>query len=82
MEPKPKGLGLAYASQFKDRSVVEAYRYRPAYPAQTFELLADLIEQTPARVLDIGCGTGFITRPLAPFVDGIDAVESIEMNIF
>ena len=42
MLPKPKHLGPQYGEQFKDKSVVEAYRYRPDYPDATFDILDDL----------------------------------------
>jgi SAM-dependent methyltransferase len=41
-------------------------RWRPAYPPQLFTDLATLADLFPqARVLEIGCGTGQATRPLA-----------------
>lgn len=43
-------------------AVAEQYeRYRPAYPA---ELVADLLSGDPARVLDVGAGTGKASRQL------------------
>lgn len=68
MRPKPKHLGPEYASVFQDDSVVDAYPYRPPYPSEAIKLLAGLAVDVPRRVLDIGCGTGDIARPLAPFV--------------
>lgn len=53
----------------------ESYRYRPAYPPQTFDILAALIPEDALSALDLGCGTGFITRPLAPRVGRVDAVD-------
>jgi len=38
-------------------------------------MLAGLMTYEPRAVLDIGCGTGFIARPLAPLVDRVDAVD-------
>ena len=75
MKPKPKHLGQEYASQFQDQSVVDAYRHRPPYPPQTFEILAGLIRSEPKIVLDIGCGTGKIARGLAP--DRIEIVGEV-----
>jgi len=77
MPDKPKQWNAAYASIFQDHSVVAAYQYRPPYPLETFEFLSSLIPSTVVQrtVLDAGCGTGFIARPLAPLVDHIDAVD-------
>src|SRR5215210_205002 len=78
MLPKPKHLGSEYAAQFADRSVVAAYRHRPPYPAEVFDVLAGLIAAAPhaARaVLDAGCGTGDVARRLVSKVDRLDAVD-------
>ncbi len=52
MLPKPTHLGIEYAAQFKDTSIVEAYHHRPPYPAEVFEMLADLVVDEPCSVLD------------------------------
>jgi SAM-dependent methyltransferase len=75
MLPKPSHLGPDYAAQFNDKSVVEAYQYRPAYPAEIFHILSDLITAEPRTVLDAGCGTGYIARHLIPYVSRVDAVD-------
>lgn len=75
MIQKPKHLGTQYAEVFKDASVVEAYRHRPPYPVEVFEILNDLITGEPRHVLDVGCGTGFIARNLVNYVDRVDAVD-------
>lgn len=75
MIPNPKQWGAGYASIFKDGSVVRAYRHRPPYPSEVFEILAGLIEDGPRAVLDAGCGTGFVARNLVGYVDRIDAVD-------
>jgi trans-aconitate methyltransferase len=50
------------------------------YPDETFTVLLSLIPPTitPRIVLDAGCGTGFIARPFAAYVDHIDAVDISE----
>ena len=57
--------------------MVAAYPQRAPYPAETFAILADLIDQTvsPCRILDAGCGTGQMTAGLLPYSDAIDAVD-------
>jgi SAM-dependent methyltransferase len=54
---------------------VAAYRHRPPYPEETFDILLELIEDEPRVVLDAGTGTGAIARGLVGRVDRIDAVD-------
>ena len=75
MKPKPKHLGPQYGAQFKDKSIVEAYHRRPPYPDETFDILTGLITTEPRRVLDVGCGTGYLARPLSERVAAVDAVD-------
>lgn len=75
MKPKPKHLGPEYGAQFKDKSIVDAYHRRPMYPEETFDILTGLISSKPSRVLDVGCGTGYLSRPLSQRVDAVDAVD-------
>src|SRR5262249_58459353 len=60
---------------FQHQSVVDRYHLRPTYPPETFELLNDLIVDEPRAVLDVGCGTGNVARPLAAYVERVDAVD-------
>jgi ubiquinone/menaquinone biosynthesis C-methylase UbiE len=73
--PKPNHLGREYAEQFADPAVVAAYHHRPPYSARVFTVLHDLVVGQPRTVLDLGCGTGDIARPLAEVVDSVDAVD-------
>jgi SAM-dependent methyltransferase len=73
MEPKPKGWSEPYAAVFREQSVVDAYHLRPAYPAETFDVLAELADG--GAVLDVGCGPGDLARPLASRVTRVDAVD-------
>jgi 2-polyprenyl-3-methyl-5-hydroxy-6-metoxy-1,4-benzoquinol methylase len=68
-------MGPHIASAFAETSVVAAYQYRPPYPPATFDVLLGLMPDAPRRVLDAGCGTGFLARPLAERVDHVDAVD-------
>src|SRR5438309_1253245 len=80
MQSKPRYLWPDYASQFKDRSIVEAYRHRAPYPPETFSILHELIGEGPSSLLDVGCGRGEIARPMAALVERIDAIDfSLEM---
>jgi trans-aconitate methyltransferase len=64
-----------HARRWHDLDAAESYRYRPSYPAETFEMLDSLIPDGPRAVLDVGCGTGNVTRPLAARVERVDAVD-------
>jgi ubiquinone/menaquinone biosynthesis C-methylase UbiE len=67
--------GAHNAGRFEDQSVVDRYHLRPVYPPEIFIILNELIGDEPRVVLDIGCGTGNIARPLAEYVERIDAVD-------
>jgi len=75
MEPKPGHLGLKYSEQFKDRSIVDVYGYRPSYPDEAINALLMLITDEPRTILDVGCGTGDLARRLANAVERVDAVD-------
>lgn len=77
MPQQPKQFSAEHASIFQDASVVAAYPQRPPYPAETFTVLAGLIDRsvTPCRILDAGCGTGQMAAGLLPDADQIDAVD-------
>jgi trans-aconitate methyltransferase len=75
MLQKPKYLAPKYGAQFKDRSIVDAYRHRPPYPAEIFTILAELINGEPHHVLDVGCGTGNLSRYLVERTERLDAVD-------
>ena len=74
MQPKPAHLAAIYGEQFSDPSVVDAYGLRPPYPDGVIDQLAGAAGSDGA-VLDLGCGTGEITRRLAGRVGRIDAVD-------
>src|SRR5260370_41319221 len=64
-----------YAAAFQDQSVVEAYRHRPPYPAETFDILTRLLSHEPTSVLDVGCGRGELARHLAERVEEVDPAD-------
>ena len=79
--PKPKHLGPEYGAQFGDASIVAAYRNRPPYPAEVFDILDGLMADGPRVVLDAGCGSGDLAIPLARIVERIDAVDPSQAMI-
>jgi SAM-dependent methyltransferase len=60
---------------FRHAGVAQAYRHRPPYPAEVFDVLEELAGPPPRAVLDLGAGDGSLARPLAARVDRVDAVE-------
>lgn len=78
MLPKPELYSSHYGTWFQDPLVVAAYPARPPYPESAIRLLAQLAVDQPRRVLDIGCGTGDISRRLAQLVECVDAVDASE----
>ncbi|HWE63965.1 MAG TPA: class I SAM-dependent methyltransferase, partial [Chloroflexota bacterium] len=80
MIQKPRHFAFAYAAAFQERSVADAYRYRPPYPPAVFDVLLGLVNTQPRLILDVGCGTGNLARSLATTVERVDAVDcSLEM---
>ena len=75
MQPKPEHFGASFAEAFKDQRVVDAYRYRPPYPNQVFDILSNLITDEPRAVLDVGAGSGDIARRLVDVAERVDAVD-------
>lgn len=72
---KPAHLGPEYGAQFRDASVVDAYRFRPPYPAEVFEILGRLIGAGPRVVLDAGCGNGDLALGLLGIAERVDALD-------
>jgi SAM-dependent methyltransferase len=63
------------AAVFAHPGVADAYRHRPPYPPEVFDLLEQIITDRPRTVLDIGVGEGALARPLARRVDHVDALD-------
>jgi 2-polyprenyl-3-methyl-5-hydroxy-6-metoxy-1,4-benzoquinol methylase len=74
-DPDEAELRIEHAATFKDADVAAAYRYRLPYPAGLFPRLASYLPAGCERVVDLGCGTGDLSRPLAQYVAEIDAVD-------
>jgi ubiquinone/menaquinone biosynthesis C-methylase UbiE len=81
MQPKPEYFGTCYAEAFKDQQVVDAYRYRPPYPQEVFDMLGSLITDEPRTMLDVGSGSGDIARQCVEFVERVDAVDCSQAMI-
>jgi trans-aconitate methyltransferase len=75
VRPKPEFLGPQQAAAFQNEAVAEAYQFRPPYPDDTFDILVNLAIDAPKRVLDIGCGAGFVARELVARVVHVDAID-------
>jgi len=52
-------------------------RHRPGWDDETAALTRTLEAMTPARTLDVACGTGFVTRHLPGEITGLDQSESM-----
>jgi SAM-dependent methyltransferase len=67
----------ALAAVWTDREAAESYRFRAPYPAPVFDVLRRLAV-APYAVLDVGAGTGAVTRGVLSFASRVDAVEPSE----
>jgi SAM-dependent methyltransferase len=75
MHPQPENPRTFFADTFKDQRVVEAYRHRPPYPQEVFEILTTLLTDEPRTVLDVGAGSGDLARHLVTLAGRVDAVD-------
>ena len=78
--PKPTHLGSQYGAQFSDASIVRAYRHRPPYPDELFDILAGLLAPGPATILDAGCGSGDIALRLLAHVAQIERLDAVDIS--
>jgi 2-polyprenyl-3-methyl-5-hydroxy-6-metoxy-1,4-benzoquinol methylase len=63
---EPSQVRAVHSLRWQDADAAANYRFRPTYPPETFDILVSLIGDGPRAVLDVGCGTGNITRHFAP----------------
>ncbi len=75
MQAKPEHFDTSFAEAFKVQAVVDAYRFRPPYPAEVFTLLLGLLHDEPRTILDVGAGAGDLARQLVTHVERVDAVD-------
>lgn len=69
------------ASAFQLAGVVENYHLRAPYPSSLAPFLSSLAAPRGGRVLELGCGTGEITRILALHTERIDAIDVSRLMI-
>lgn len=80
MQPKPGHLGLKYAEQFKDKSIVDLYHHREPHVQEMVKKLAELITDEPSVILDVGCGTGDLTRLLVTGIERVERVDAVDFS--
>ena len=72
---RPPSWSPHNASAFQLADVVEHYHLRAPYPSALFPFLRDLAVPPRGAVIELGCGTGEITRALASHAERIDAID-------
>jgi SAM-dependent methyltransferase len=75
MDPAQPETSVSLPAAFGHPGVARAYRHRPPYPDEVFDVLEGLITDRPRTVLDIGAGEGALARPLARRADHVDALD-------
>jgi SAM-dependent methyltransferase len=75
---QPPAPSRVDAAAFLDEDVVAAYEHRPPYPEDVIARLLGFGAPAPNAVLELGCGTGELSRRLAPHVARVDAVDPSE----
>jgi len=72
---RPRHLTERNARVFEDPEVVSCYHHRPPYPERLIDLLANLVDPSSSRVLELGCGLGEVARRLASRVQEVVAAD-------
>lgn len=72
---RPPQLTRYNAGAFQLESVVQSYHLRTPYPPTLPPFLLDLAKPRGGAVLELGCGTGEMSRAVAPSCERVDAVD-------
>jgi len=72
---RPKYITPERAGAFQFESVARAYPKRPPYPHALVDALGALVPEEGGSMLELGCGTGELSRRLAPRLAHVDAVD-------
>jgi SAM-dependent methyltransferase len=75
VKPRPPAWSPYNAAAFELSDVVEHYHLRAPYPSNLVPFLRGLAASESDALLELGCGTGEISRRLAPYFARIDAID-------
>ena len=73
--PRPRSWSPQNAAAFTLPGVVERYHLRAPYPSNLVPFLLGLVAPGGGALLELGCGTGEISRLLAPRFERVDAID-------
>ncbi len=78
----PRAPRAELAGSFAHDGVARAYRHRPPYPDEVFDLLLGLLDGRHRAVLDLGAGEGALARPLAARLAATSggAVDAVDVS--
>jgi SAM-dependent methyltransferase len=77
---RPAFLGRSNADAFLLDDVACAYHGRPAYPEALIDALLERLPAGAPRVLELGCGTGELSRRLALRVERVQRVDAVDVS--
>lgn len=75
MPSRPDFWGKEFGTRFQNQNVADRYHLRTKYPPETFRILANLIVDEPRILLDVGSGSGDVSRHMLEYVERIDAID-------
>lgn len=75
-----KANQIVHSSLLETGEYLRSPHFRPENQARVSEILAELADRTPSRradrrLLDIGCGTGFVLSLALPFFDELHGID-------